>query len=136
MGYRAGTLFDPSADPRGTINQLCEFLETSSGNGLRVRYRDPHHLVVGRKRLAVFGVALMISTLVPGPGFLLGYWFIHRNAQWSLALRLEPQGPGSVIRWNLTAPIEQAAMDAVFAGSSAAELPVAIGLISGNKQVL
>lgn len=130
MGYRAGLFFDPRANTEDTISRLCVFLETGSGSALKVRYRDQCQLVVGRKRMAVFVVALMISTLVPGPGFLLGYWFIYRNLKWRLALALEPSASGCLVRWSLSAPIDQGEMDARFASASLEdELPVALALL-------
>ena len=130
MGYRAGTLFDPSAKPEDTIGQLCRHLEDGSGNGLTICHRDQRRIVVGRKRLAVFFVALMISTLVPGPGFLLGYWLIYRNSKWRLTLVLEPRGSGCLVRWSLSAPIDQGEMGARFGSVSLEdELAVALGLL-------
>lgn len=131
MGYRAGMFVDPTADPRDMIDRLCGFLDAKSGRGLRVRHRDQRHLVVVRKRLVVFCVALMISTLVPGPGFLLGYWLIHRNSKWLLTLSREAHGTGCLIRWSLRAPIDQAEMDARLPSTCPAkDLSTAVGLIS------
>ena len=127
MGYRAGTLFDPSAKPEDMIGQLCRHLEDGSGRGLNIRHRNQRRIVIGRKRLAVFVVALMISTLGPGPGFLLGYWLIHRNSKWLLTITLEPRGSGCLVRWGLRAPIDQHELEARF-GTALPGDQLALGL--------
>lgn len=116
MGFRSGSVIDPSISPERGITTACDLVEADSSAQLKIRHRDQRSLILERKKLGVFILGLFFASIVPGAGFLFGYWLIHKNSRWQLRIWFEPWGTGSSVNWSLRSPIEQGELDARFAG--------------------
>jgi hypothetical protein len=128
MGYCTGEVLDPLHPPSVALEAAAN--GASASGSLKIQSRDQERIVIVRKRARTFAFGLLLSVILPGPGWLVGWWLVTRNARWKLIVETRPWAPGSKASWTLRSPMRQAELDAHLIGRGTVErFEIAVNLI-------